>query len=407
MEKNIRLYPWFRVASDVQAWISVFFLYFSQFVSLEQILQLSAVYYVSVFILEVPSGYFSDRVGRKITLALSALSLVCAHTLFLTGSGFTIFAFGQFMLAAGTAFQSGTDTALHYDSLVAVGRENEYEKREARAEKFGMLSLAVGTLLGGALGLIDLRFAYVLSLCGGIAALIIVTQFAEPRHCRHEIPQSFLRVLSSCIKRLKNPLLAWLFVAMVVMYSMEHVPFEFYQPYIRLLGLELLTIQGNNAALISGVVISISMFGGAMGAALSIRIRNAIGLLGVIALAGAVQLSIITALGTVLHFAALMMVFARNFPMAMVHAPVNAAIAPLIDSSQRATYLSMQGLSQRIMFAILLFSLSFTVSDVDAISWPTLSTLLRTCLLVGLVTVIPLLLTSKKILREIGVKRAG
>lgn len=196
------------MVADVQAWIPVFFLYFSKYASLEQVIQLSAVYYISVFILEVPSGYFSDKVGRKITLMISATSLVFAHSLFLVGEGFTVFAMGQFMLAAGIAFQSGTDTALHYDSLVAVGRESEYEVREARAEKFGLSSLAVATLLGGVLGSVDLRSAYILCLLGGFGTLLIVWNLTEPKHSLQTNTGSFINVLTGCVKRLNHPLLA-------------------------------------------------------------------------------------------------------------------------------------------------------------------------------------------------------
>ena len=70
---NIRLYPWFRAASDGHAWITVFFLYMSQSLPLDQVIQLSAVYYFSVFVLEVPSGYFSDRIGRRTTLVARRL----------------------------------------------------------------------------------------------------------------------------------------------------------------------------------------------------------------------------------------------------------------------------------------------------------------------------------------------
>ncbi len=397
MVDNIKLYPWFHAASGIEAWIPVFFLYFSQYLSLEQVIQLSAIYYVSVFVLEVPSGYFSDRIGRKITLCISVFSLVCAHILFLSGDSFIVFALGQFMLAAGIAFQSGTDTALHYDSLAVEGLEHEYEQREARAEKYGLFSLAIASLVGGALATIDLRLAYVLSLCGSLVTLSIVIRFTEPRHILHSDTGSFISVLTGCIRLFRNPLLAWLFVAMVVMYAMEHVPFEFYQPYIRLLEFEPLQGIGDSAALISGIVIAVSMFGGAIGAGVSIRLRKSLGLLGVLGLAALIQLSIVMALGMVLHIAALMMVFIRNFPMAMVHAPVHAAIAPLITSAQRATYLSLQGLSQRIFFALLLFALSRTVSDVDVVDWPTLSRIIQICLLIGLLSMIPMALFSTKI----------
>lgn len=397
MHKNVALYPWYRVTTDIQAWIPVFFFYFSQFVSLEQVIQLSSIYYISVFFLEVPSGYFSDRVGRRITLLISALCHVTAHLFFLAGGGFEFLAAGQVMLAAGIAFQSGTDTALHYDSLAGLGIENEYEAREARAEKYGLYSLSLACMLGGLMASFDLRLAYLLSLCGGLASIFIVLQFSEPKHCIEEMTGSFFHVLLACIRRLRHPVLGWLFAAMIVMYVMEHVPFEFYQPYIRLLALDSLFTTGDSSALISGLVISISMFGGALGATFSLRLRNALGLTGLIGLAALIQLSIVSSIGLILHGAALLMVFIRNFPMAMIHAPVNATIAPLISTGQRATYLSLQGLSQRLFFAILLFTLSQSVGDVNSMDWPVLSSIITSCLLVGIVAMLPLAVIGYRI----------
>jgi MFS family permease len=111
LQLNVRLYPWFRAASSGHAWITVFFLYMSQSLPLEQVIELSAVYYLSVFVLEVPSGYFSDRIGRRSTLLIAAGALIGSYSCFIVGAGFWWFAAGQFLLAAGIAMQSGTDTA--------------------------------------------------------------------------------------------------------------------------------------------------------------------------------------------------------------------------------------------------------------------------------------------------------
>jgi len=159
LQLNVSLYPWFRAASDGHAWITVFFLYMRRSLPLDQVIELSAVYYLSVFLLEVPSGYFSDRIGRRHTLLIAAAALVVSYCCFIVGAGFWWFAAGQFLLAMGIAMQSGTDTAFHYDSLKALGRESEYAEREARAEQWGLAMLALATFMGGLLGLIDLRLA--------------------------------------------------------------------------------------------------------------------------------------------------------------------------------------------------------------------------------------------------------
>ncbi|MDH3634950.1 MAG: MFS transporter [Gammaproteobacteria bacterium] len=402
LESNIRLYPWFRAASDGHAWITVFFLYMSQTLSLDQVIQLSAVYYLSVFVLEVPSGYFSDRIGRRTTLLIAACALILSYSCFIVGANFWWFATGQFLLATGIAMQSGTDTALHYDSLKALGRESEYARREARAEQWGLTMLALATLSGGVLGLIDLRLAYVFSLLSALIMAALVWRFSEPQHADETttLPQSFFTVILSCLARLRDPLLGWVFLVVIVLYAMAHIVFEFYQPYITLLQLPLLEASAY-APLISGLVISTSMFGGAIGARASIAWQSKLGLVGVLAAAMSIQLGIVAAMAITISPLVLALVCVRNFPMALVHAPVRAAIAPRITRAQRATYLSLQGLSERLFFALLLLGLASGLEKGAPVEKMTLLDILTSTLWIGIGMAALLFLFSEKIQRAI------
>ena len=400
LQRNIYLYPWFRAASSGHAWIPVFFLYMSQQLALEQVIELSAIYYLSVFLLEVPSGYFSDRIGRRSTLSIAAAALIGAHACFIVGGGFAWFAAGQCLLAAGIAMQSGTDTAFHYDSLKALQREGEYADREARAEQWGMSMLALATLAGGALGLLDLRLAYGFSLCCAIVMALLVWRFVEPGHAQEsqQLPQSFVSVVIGCLARLREPLLGWIFLVMILLYALAHIVFEFYQPYIVLLRLPLFGDE-TQAPLLSGLVISVSMFGGALGARASIGLQSRLGLVGVLAVAMLIQLGIVAAMAAAISPLVLALVCLRNFPMALVHAPVRAAIAPRISREQRATYLSLQGLAERLCFALLLLWLAAGLERGAAITAPTLHGILESTLWFGLLTGGVLFLAAPRIRR--------
>ena len=373
------------MASDGQAWIPVFFLYMSQSLPLAQVIQLSAIYYLSVFLLEVPSGYFSDRIGRRTTLLLSASSLVIAFSCFIVGGSFWWFAFGQFFLAGGIAMQSGTDTAFHYDSLKALNREHEYQHREARAEQWGLIFLAVATITGGALGLIDLRLAYVYSLLSALVMGTLVWFFVEPEHATEStgVSESFIQAVWSCLKRLLDPLLGWIFLVSIVLYAMAHIVFEFYQPYLSLLRLPVLN-AGEYAPLLSGIVIGISMFGGAIAARVSTNWHAKFGLVGLMVIAMLIQLGIVGAMALTVTPVVALLICVRNFPMALVHAPTRAVIAPRINRDQRATYLSLQGLSERLFFALLLLLLSSGLEKGAAVSESTLLGILNLTLWVGL-----------------------
>ncbi len=403
LQLNVRLYPWFRAASDGHAWITVFFLYMSQTLPLEQVIELSAVYYLSVFVLEVPSGYFSDRIGRRSTLLIAAGALIGSYSCFIIGAGFWWFAAGQFLLAAGIAMQSGTDTAFHYDSLKALGREHEYARREASAEQWGLIMLALATLSGGLLGLIDLRLAYLFSLVSASVMALLVWRFTEPKHADETVamPQSFGTVVLSCISRLRDPLLGWIFLVVIMLYAMAHIVYEFYQPYITLLQLPLLEAS-TYAPLISGLVISISMFGGALGARASISWQSKLGLVGVLAAASFIQLGLVAAMAIALSPAVLALVSLRNFPMALVHAPVRAAIAPRIRRQQRATYLSLQGLAERLFFALLLLGLAADLEPGAPIDEPTLLGILASTLWIGLASALLLFAFTGRIRQALG-----
>jgi hypothetical protein len=398
LERNIGLFPRFRMASDGQAWIPVFFLYMSQTLPLDRVIQLSAVYYLSVFLLEVPSGYFSDRIGRRSTLLLAAASLVLSYCCFIIGGNFWWFVGGQFFLAAGIAMQSGTDTAFHYDSLKALGRENEYQRREATAEQRGLIMLAIACLSGGALGLIDLRLAYCFSLISAITMGIFAWQFVEPVHSAEQtvLPQSFISVVLGCIKRLREPLLGWIFLVVIVLYALAHIVFEFYQPYISLLKLPFLDAT-DYAPLISGMIIAISMFGGAIGAGLSNQWQSRLGLIGVLAVAMLMQLGIVAVMAIAVTPLATLLIFARNFPMALVHAPVRAAIAPRISREQRATYLSLQGLAERLFFALLLLALASGLNKGAAVNETALLGILTSTFWIGISLTVLLFIFSRQI----------
>ena len=387
IDRNLNHYPWLQFSSSSFAWLPVFFLFFSQFVSLAEVIQLGAFYYFCVCLFEVPSGYFSDRAGRRITLLIASCAFILSNLVFILADGFGLLLLGQLFLALGMAMLSGTDTAFLYDSLLSVNREHEYASFEARGQAHSMTALALFSLAGGVLGLLDLRLPYYLSLFGAIWMYWLVWQFVEPeRHHAHpSVSGSFLKTIARCIAHLKDHLLAWLFFVMVLMYSLEHVVYEFYQPYIKLLEINWFTLD--SSPLVSGVVIAASMLGGTVGATLSVRLNKVLGLKLLLIAAFMVQLCIMASLSMVLSSVALGMVILRNFPMATIYAPVNAAIAPRIGSDLRASYLSIQSLSARLVFSGLLLGLSSLVADISSVDWESLSLILRSALLFGVVGV--------------------
>lgn len=404
--RNAALYPWYAGLFNCFFWMPVFFLFFNEHLTVAQILRLEAIYYVAVVVLEVPSGFFSDVVGRKPTLLLSSLAFLAAYLLFFFGTGidgvpiFVIFAIAQVLLAAGIAFNSGTDTSFHYDSLAAIGREAEYAPREAHVSRIAFIGSALAALAGGAVGLIDLRYAYGLSALATIGMLIIVLMFREPTtHEKRSLPAAgFFRQLLTCGAYLHQPLLAWIFAFSVLMVVLNHVPYEFYQPYTRLLGGQA-ELMGEKAPVIAGVHMALVMFIASFVAGWSVRIRDRIGLGGALLTATALQTVVIAGMGFVLHPLVLVLVLLRSVPRALMAAPVNAAVTPRVEQSHRATYASMQSLAGRLCFSITLVGLSLLSVSTNGDDWASLSRMQLVAAGIGLAGLLVLGLTARRGLR--------
>ena len=206
LNKSLKLYSVYALLARAYFWMPVFILYFSSLLSLKNVFLLEAVYYITVFVTEVPSGWFSDTRGRKTTLLLSGAFLVVAYSLFILGNSFLTLAIAQVFLGMGFSFASGTDTSLHLALLEAKGKESEYGKREA---KLGALSTAVAALasiLGGTIAWLGAyRWAYALSLLFALLSLLITAVIQDPeKHLirpRRRAIKQFIQVG----KRLSHP----------------------------------------------------------------------------------------------------------------------------------------------------------------------------------------------------------
>ncbi len=404
--RNVELYPWYVGLFNCFFWMPVFFLFFNEHLTVAQVLQLEAIYYAAVVVLEVPSGFFSDVVGRKPTLLISSAAFLAAYMLFFFGTGFdgvpifAMFAAAQVLLAVGFAFNSGTDTSFHYDSLAVLGREEEYAPREAHVSRIGFIGLAIAALTGGAVGLVELRYAYGLSAIATVGTLGIVLRFQEPEtHEKRSLPASgFFRHLRECVGYLRQPMLAWVFAFSVLMVVLNHVPYEFYQPYTRLLGGQS-ALLGETTPLIAGVHVTIVMFIASFAAGWSVRLRDRIGLGAALLTTTALQTIIIAVMGFVLHPLVLVLVLLRSVPRALMTAPVNAAVTPRVDRAHRATYASMQSLAGRLGFSIALVGLSLLSASAGGDDWASLSRMQLAAAGVGLAGLLVLGLSARRGLR--------
>ncbi len=359
LERDLRVITAHRVLRRTPFWMPVFFLYFTERFSVGAALALGGMYYLVVFVTEVPSGYASDRLGRVPLLRLSAGLEVAAMALFVFGAAsLTAFAAAQCCMALSFAFESGTDQTLHFDTLAATGREEEFADREAAISRLAHLGVAVGALGGGILGVFDLRWAYVAALMVALTTLGVTGFMREPASHRGDATgETFTRQLRTCLGYLRRPWLGWLFTFVVVQLTIEHIPYELAQPYVAE-ALDRPLDDLGPTALVTGVLYALVGVVASWAGGRSVALRNRLGVRGALLLVAAGEVGIIVVMAAVIHPLATVVVLGRNVLPAVADVIIPAEVAPRIHTAHRATYFSITSLAGRLGFGIVLLALA-------------------------------------------------
>jgi MFS family permease len=348
--QNIALYPWFKFFRSLTFWQAIWFLFFQDMLSAADAILLYAIYDIGTIVLEVPSGYMSDRLGRRVTLILSAFAGLGGAVFLAMGESFQAFAMAQVCLGASTAFASGTDSALLYESLAATGREGEIEAQELKAWRVSFIALALSAVLGGA----GYGLGQLLPFYAGIAAfacaLAVTFGFKSlPRRPVASPEGAEILRLASLKTALRMPVLNWLFGLSVLMYVFSHIPYVFGQPFI-LQALSNTGFQGD-APLVSGFVTAIMMLVSVAVSLYARALRHLLGLSAILLLAFALQIALSAALSLSGQAIAIAILFLRMIPDALSKPFILARIQPLLNDETRATYISLQSFCGRLIFA--------------------------------------------------------
>jgi len=390
LSTNLRLYPAYLVLIRLDFWLPVFFLYFSSLFSLQHVLILEAIYYAAVVTLEVPSGYYSDRIGRKGALITAATAGGISGLIFATGSTFFSFCIAQFFYAVFMAFNSGSDTALLYDTLKAEHRENELLDIESNAHAKAWVYGALASIVAGAAAYFGgYRTVYWLSAFAYTSAAIVALRFKEPPKIGRAAEATMVRQLGACRNALRDRTLLWLFLFYVGRTVFEHIPYEFFQPYLALV------VPAASLPLISGLHLAITKLVSAGFAKKSAGFARRWGTVGTLLFSNVTITAIILAMALWVHPIIVILLLARNITHGLGQIVLNAAIHPRVESGLRATYLSLQSLVGRLSFSIALLSLSWVSGSGTPSNFETLSRLLlisgiaSTIWVLGLVAIRP------------------
>lgn len=395
LTRNIQLYRWSRFLRSLIFWQATWFLYFQNVLSASEAILLYAVYDVAVTLLEVPSGYMSDRLGRRKTLILSAFAAFAGAVLLTIGDSFATFGLGQILVGTGGALASGTDEAMLYESLAATDRADDIERQEIIAWRYSYVALALSAVTGGVMAMAAPALPFMIGAVAMIGLICVTLLFVEPPRKTQSGEDSERLRITHLRAAFRNPVLLWFFALTVLMYGFSHLPFVFGQPFI------LTALDGAGLAaqapLVSGTITALMMGISVAASLIAIKLRSLLGLPLMLLAAFALQITISGVMALTDSAIVLAFLMLRMVPDALSRPFILGRIQPLLDDDSRATWLSLKSFVARLMFAAALALGAISTTDAGTMPYADIRAVLSVASLIGIAALIALALAARKI----------
>lgn len=310
-----------------------------------QIYLVQSIYAIVIVILEIPSGYFADHFGRKYSMLWGVVFSTLGCAIYSVSYSFTTILPGAITLGVAYSFISGADSALAYDSLLAISKQHEYRKFEAYSYSLTGISEAIASILGGLLALISLRVPVYAQTVVYLVLIPLVILLKEPPRTTPKAKNPFREILRiSKYALVDHREIRWLIFYSATLGTLTYTMVWLTQPYYQLLNIPLgwfgvlWSIQLGFMAIFSSLAHYYEM---------RIGKRNAFVSFTVIGVVSYIIMGIYPSFITLVFI--LGFYFVRG-----VHTPIfQDYVNTLVSSEIRATVLSVKNLAQKLQYAIL------------------------------------------------------
>lgn len=193
------------------------------------------------FLLEIPSGYISDKFGHKKTLILAKFFMLISTLFFIFGNSLPYFILGSSFIALGFAFTSGTGGAFLHNTLVGLKREKDYGDTDGKIRAKASLVSVGMILLLPLLTKIALVLPIKIYLIFDVVGILTVFSLYSPK-IKYSAEDEEGEKIWSQLKRFKGTgfYVTSLFVGFIGGFIMALSPFK--EPFVESLGFPIIFI---------------------------------------------------------------------------------------------------------------------------------------------------------------------
>jgi predicted MFS family arabinose efflux permease len=312
--------------------------------NIEQIVLLKTILSLSILVLEVPSGYLADLWGRKACLVVGSGVWVASWLIYCVGTSFTEFAIAEILAGVAGSLISGANTALGYDTLIQLRREQHYQVWEGRLGAIAGISEAVCGIIGAAIASINLVYPFYLQTFCLVIYFALALTLVEPKsHQAIAQTQKLNQLKDIIVDVCKRPKLRWLILLSSTFSSASFLIVWLSQDYLQQLNIPIQAF---------GWAWAIFHLGMSLASINSHHLQRLLGIKRAIFLLILILATSYICLGSISQVWGIVFILSiylvRGFCSPLILNAINQQIA----SSVRATVLSLNSLVFRVAFAV-------------------------------------------------------
>jgi MFS family permease len=345
LEKNLNRLYLIKIFGNAQFHLVVYTLFLlSKGFTTRQFFLIESAYYLVALLLEIPTGVFSDRISRKKSLVLASLIGIPVIPTIVFSDSFIVVLLAMSVGGIGAALTSGTDTAVLYDTLKGLGRENEFQVVAGKMGWYGSISMAFAGIIGGLLAQYDMAYAWWAYFAAGLLSMVVTFTLQEPPISRASEPkESYLQHLGKSWRMSTTGAAGYYVFYAASIWFFFSIGFWLWQPYLELSAVPLAWF---------GFVYAIQNLIGGFTGKHAYRLEKRIGshnALLVIPIGLAVVFYLQSQFAIVLGF---LFIFLQSAFSGPFHPLLEDYINKRITSSKRATVLSIKNMVNSILFMV-------------------------------------------------------
>lgn len=126
---NIKLYKYYVILSNsLFIWPIIVVFLRSKNLSFTEIMLINSVASFLTLVLEIPTGVYADKMGKKRSIVIGNFFKLIAFSVFALTDNFKLLLFFSLFSALSESFISGADSALLYDYMKLANKLNEYDR---------------------------------------------------------------------------------------------------------------------------------------------------------------------------------------------------------------------------------------------------------------------------------------